>query len=178
MRTSALARRYARALLELASAQKEVEAVAEQLAALDGALRESSELAATLFNPTVGREAKRTIAAAVLDKLEAGQTMQNFVGLLIAKGRIAEFPLIAGEFARMSDELTGRVRATVHTAAELPAPMKKRIVEKLSKVTGKKVEIEEHVNPELLGGIVAEVDGVTYDASLRTQLRALRADIN
>jgi F-type H+-transporting ATPase subunit delta len=44
----------------------------------------------------------------------------------------------------------------------------------LEKLSGKKIQLTRREDPELLGGIVAKVGDVIYDGSVRTQLRALR----
>lgn len=174
MSSSALARRYAKALLDLGTEESSVETLTRELAALEQALDESPELAATLFTPTVEMQDKRNIAAAVLDKLNASETTRNFVGLLVLKGRFGSFREIRSEFARLADEAMGKVRAQVRTARPLTDDLTRRIKDKLGTVTGKQVELEVTVDPDLLGGLVADVDGVIYDASVRSQLRALQ----
>ena len=45
----------------------------------------------------------------------------------------------------------------------------------LGGVPGKQVELREHVDPSLLGGLVVRMEGRVYDGSVRGRLRALRA---
>ena len=67
------------------------------------------------------------------------------------------------------------MRATVTSAAPLPKEIESNLSDKLSRMAGgRKVELESKVDPKLLAGLIAEVDGVVYDGSLRTQLQALR----
>ena len=172
--SSTLSRRYAKALLDLASESQAVVKIGCELSALGSALDESPELASTLFTPTVDTEAKRNITAAVLDKLEASETMRNFVGLLVVKGRFNAFREIQAEYTRLANEATGKLRAKLRTAVPLRKDISQRIVDALEKATNKDIELEVTVDPDLLGGIVADVGGVIYDASVSTQLRALR----
>lgn len=171
---SSLARRYAKALIEIGREDDSVETLLAELIALRDALDESPELAATLYTPTIDIENKSNIAAAVLEKLDASETARNFVGLLVQKGRFGHFRDIVGEFARQADEAMGRLRAHLTCAKPPSDELKKRITDKLSKVTGKQIKLDVRVDPDLLGGLIAEVRGVVYDASVRSQLRALQ----
>ena len=171
--STVISRRYAKALLSLAGEAKTVDQTGLELLSLVAALDDSPELANTLFTPTVDTEAKRNITAAVLEKLEASELTRNFVGLLVLKGRFNSFREIQSEYSRLADEAAGKLRARLRTAAPLTGDVQKRIVEALEKATHKSVELDITVEPELLGGIVAEVGGKIYDASVRTQLRAL-----
>jgi F-type H+-transporting ATPase subunit delta len=74
----------------------------------------------------------------------------------------------------MADELAGRARAVVTTAAELDAKMKKTVQEALEASTGKTVEIDFQVDQSLIGGMVAQVGDISYDASVRARLEDLQ----
>jgi F-type H+-transporting ATPase subunit delta len=52
-----------------------------------------------------------------------------------------------------------------------------RLRSALSARTGQQVELDESVDPNLLGGAIASVGGLVFDGSLRTQLRQLRTSL-
>jgi F-type H+-transporting ATPase subunit delta len=172
---SQVSRRYAKALHLIALEDKSVETIEGELVAFDEMVRSSDELQSVLADPTVLPSAKKSIVDSIVAKIGFSQTMQNFIGLLGEKGRLGLFSEIRDWFARFADEQAGRVRATVTSAAPLAKEMEASLTDKLSKMAGgRKVELESKVDPKLLAGLVAEIDGVVYDGSLRTQLQSLR----
>ena len=98
----------------------------------------------------------------------------NFLRLLLDKDRFAALPGVVREYRALSDAEAGRVRATVTTASELSPAMREAVNSALTQTTGKKVLLESRVDPSLLGGLVAQVGGRVYDASLRTRLERLQ----
>ena len=81
------------------------------------------------------------------------------------------------EFGRLADAEAGRVRAKVVSATRLRDDQRERLRRALAARTGKQVELEEGVDPSLLGGAVASVAGVVFDGSLRTQLAQLHGSL-
>ena len=79
--------------------------------------------------------------------------------------------------AACSNLRAGITKATVVSAAPLHEAARDRLASALSRRTGKQVELEVTVDPELLGGVVAKVGDLVFDGSLRTQLGQLRANL-
>jgi len=82
--------------------------------------------------------------------------------------------LIRTVFDRLVDRQRGRVRAVVRSAVPLPADLLQQVTRVFGDLTRKDVLPEVTVDPELLAGIIVEVEGRVYDGSLRTQLVKLR----
>ena len=59
----------------------------------------------------------------------------------------------------------------------LQAAALEKIRAQLTAVTARKVTVEAHVDPALLGGVIAQVGSMTFDGSLSTQLQSLRRDL-
>lgn len=171
---ASLARRYAKALLQIGIEDKTVETLDADLESYGATIRSSPELRALLEDPTVLTAVKQSVLKEIVAKLGLSKTTANFIQLLAEKGRIQFFADIHREFARMADEHAGRARAVVTSASPLPKDIQAALVDKLSRMTGRKVELNARVDEALLGGLVTEINGVVYDGSLRTQLRALR----
>ena len=77
----------------------------------------------------------------------------------------------------MADEIAGRARAVVTTATELTADMRKTVKAALESSTGKTVDIDFQVDPTLIGGMVAQVGDISYDASVRARLEDLQSSL-
>ena len=173
-----LARRYARALIEVAKERAGLDAVQAQLDALAQVVRESSELSDLLKNPAYSRAERWAALQAVMNALGAVETpLQNFIRLLVDRDRIAYLGDIARVFRDMADSLAGRVRGRVTAATSLPEDSMTAIKKGLERLTDRQVILEASVEPELLGGVMARVGSTVYDGSLRSRLEELRQEL-
>lgn len=175
MAEGSLARRYARALLALGQETDQVDVFAENLAAFTEALNLSDQLLhRVLTNPGLTVAERRGVLQAVLEKLALRPMVNNFLNLLVDKSRLVIFEQIQRAYQEMADDLSGRVRATVTTAAVLHPSEASHITSVLSKAIGRLVIVDYQVDSELIGGIVARVGDTVFDASIRTRLQDMR----
>ena len=70
------------------------------------------------------------------------------------------------------------VRGDLTSATPLAPEKAKAIEDSLSTVTGKKVQLTQHVDPTLIGGVVARIGSTVYDGSVKTQLAQLRHELS
>jgi F-type H+-transporting ATPase subunit delta len=167
------ARRYAKALYDLAREGGQTEAIGrefEQVAALlsDGRARE------VLTRPWIKPGDRRAVAAAVAQKAGARKLVQDFVGLVADRGRADHLPEIVAAYRALVDAEHGRVRAQVRTAVALSAKEKQELSAKLERALGRKILLEEQVDATLLGGFIAQVGSLILDGSLDGQLARVR----
>ena len=177
MRSSAAARRYARALFALADETEEVPAVRGELDAMAALLDENPALSRSLFRPLHPAAERRHLLQAVCARAGTSRRVRNFYFFLIDQRRLVDFPAIRLEFGRLADTAAGRTRAEVVSATPLRDDQRDRLRRALSARTGHQVELSEAVDPSLLGGAIASVGGLVFDGSLRTQLSQLRANL-
>lgn len=169
-----VAKRYARALIQIGREDRQYEQYGHQLKAFEGVLQKSEELRDVMENPIYNKDQKKAIFNSLKDKLTLSPPVVNFITLLIDKGRLAYLSEIVRCYGRLTDQAAGRIRARVISAVPLPEPSVKVIQEKLTAVTGKEVLISVEENPELIGGIVTQVGDMIYDGSIRIQLRNMK----
>jgi len=168
-----LAKRYAKALLEAAAEAGTLERVAADLETL-GPHVARKEVAGFFANPAVPRARKEAALTAVAERVAATPLSVSLLRLLVARERVGLLPDIARLFRDLVDERTGRVRAEVTAAVPLPAASAEALAARLSAATGREVRLTTRVDPGVLGGLVARVGSIIYDASLRAQLRRMR----
>jgi F-type H+-transporting ATPase subunit delta len=168
-----VARRYARALLGLVP-PGEVDGVGEQLQALALALSVSPALRNVMFNPAFPREQKRKTLLGVARAFNASTMVQNLTNLLLDRNRVDQLPAIASIYRDLSDERSGRARARVITAQPLAKDFEKRLAKALSLFIRREVAVQAEVDPQILGGVQAQVGSLLFDGSLKTRLEALR----
>lgn len=173
MPSSTVAERYARALVEIGQDDSKVDAYGADLSRF-AELLNTTELLGALSHPGFSIEERDSVLADVLGKLELDPMVANFIRVVQEKGRVPVLPAIAERYALLADKLAGRVRALVTTAVPLDAAMTAQVKASLEAATGKTILIDPVVDPDILGGLVAKVEGRVYDASLQTRLLNLR----
>jgi F-type H+-transporting ATPase subunit delta len=177
MARSAAARRYAKALFELAKESGRVAEIGGELTSIGDLLEGNPELHNVLFRPLHPVAQRRAVLDGVTERLGASPTVRSFFSLLIDQRRLVDFPGIRDEFERLASEDAGLRRAEIVSAGALRDEQLERLRRALSTRTGSEVEITVRLDPSLLGGVIAKVGDLVFDGSLRTQLRQLRANL-
>ena len=177
MVTGSLARRYARAVVEIGTAHGNLDKLGSDLRTLAAAIHTSAELITALTNPAIRRADRRRVLDGLLQRISAAPQTQNLVYLLLDGERLSSVEAISREVDAMIEAKAGRMSAEVTSARPLDASQLSQIINALEKLSGKKVAVTRREDPELLGGVVAKVGDTVYDGSLRTQLRTLRDEL-
>jgi F-type H+-transporting ATPase subunit delta len=172
-----LARRYARALLDIGREEKALRRILEEGEAFAALLSSSPELREALEAAHVNRRDKQGALEAAAAKLGLLGSTKSFLLLLAEKGRFAELPAILSELKRMVEEAEGIERVEVSVPAALDAAQRESLRSALAERTGKRIELEEKVEPSLLGGMVVKVGSTVYDGSVRTQIQKIRENL-
>ena len=173
----AAARRYAKALFELAKESDRVTEVAEELGRMAALLADNRELHDTLFRPLHPVAQRLAVLNGVTERIAASPNVRSFFCLLIDQRRLVNFPAIHEEFERLTHEDAGVRRAEIVAAGALSDDQLERLRQALAARTGCQIEVTVRVDPSLLGGVVAKVGDLVFDGSLRTQLSQLRANL-
>jgi F-type H+-transporting ATPase subunit delta len=173
-RGAAVARRYARALRELASQESRLEPIAQELLRFEQVLADQPDLRSALLLPWITAAAKRAIVVTVCERLGLSTLARNFLALVAQRRRMALLGDIREAYQALLDQTAGRVRARVRSAAPLNDAQRAALRERLGRRLGKTVLLDTAVDPGLLGGFVAEVGSRLLDMSLRGQLARLR----
>jgi len=168
---TAAAKRYAKAVFELAGQEGQVEEWGRRLAAIREAFSDP-EVEAVLTNPTIATEQRMALVSEAPHVFDPEAT--NLAKLLIESNRVRDVGAIEDEFQRLADDAAGRVRATVTTAVELPAKDRDRVEVELSKRLGKEIRMKLVVDPLILGGLKLQYGDRLVDASVSTRLQQLR----
>ena len=171
---SAAARRYARALFDVATEKKQAEAMKAELSAVAVLVSGHRDLAALVANPAVSAERKRKLVAAVAEKARLSDLMTRLLGLLGDRDRLDQLPAIAEAYAKLWNEQRGVVAAEAVSATPLDETQAGAVAQALGRVTGRAVDLTARVDPALLGGMQVRMQGRTYDGSVRARLAALR----
>lgn len=170
-----VARRYARALIELGEEQKNLDAIVKDFANLAETIEASPELRAVLDNPQVSRTARKAVLTEVGQKLGVSPVVRNTIGLLTDNGRLRAVASIATELREEADRRAGVVRARVTSAAPLSDVYVSKLTAALEARFKKKVVVVREVDASLLSGVVTRVGDTIIDGSLRARLNELKS---
>lgn len=168
---SGAAKRYARAVFQVAQDEGRIEHWEHSLARLHELLSDPN-VAEVLSNPTIAASERMKFISGSPQLMD--QQTANLAKLLIESNRVREIDGIADEFGRLGDEAAGRVRATVTTAIELGAGDRDRIARELSKRLDKEVKLQVAVDPRILGGLKLQYGDRVVDGTVATKLQQLR----
>lgn len=173
-----LAKRYAKAVIDLAQEADILKEVGQDLERIAGLFADSHELVNVFADPTIAPGAKEKVLAEVLEKGGVQELTMKFIHIVLLKGRILGVGEIARAYRDLSDQLENRIRARVVAAARLSDREKSRIKDALSKISGKNVTLEVEVDESLLGGVVAYMGSQVYDGSIKNQLTQIKDNLS
>jgi len=172
-----VARRYAKALYDLGREEGLTDVFLSDLETVLSVMAASEEFRSVMESPLYDIELKRRILSQVASEVKVHAYTKSFLDILLEKDRFVYADSILEAYRQIIDESSGRVRAVVTSATELGKEQLDRISQALKKVVKKDVDIEVSVDPSLIGGIIAEVEGMVYDGSVRTQIARLKQSL-
>jgi len=168
--TSAVARKYAQALLEVAVPEKLEDQVLADLGSFGELLGDSSELTEALASPAIPIAAKKEMLKQLSTRLSLAPIVTNFILVLLQNGRFSQFDECLEAYKQALDRSHGVVRADVFTSRKLDDGVRQRLEGEVSSMTGKQVKLQYYEDASLIGGVRIEVGSKVFDASVRTQL--------
>ena len=165
---SSAARRYAKALFELASESGRQDGVFTQIEAL-GKLAEDAEFRALLPDPRIESGPK---AKAVLGALgnEVDPLVRGLIESLERRKRLGLLLEIPAGYIEFADEAAGRLRGVLQSSGMMEENQVVAIEQALSQKTGKQVSLHWEIDSDLLGGVRVTLAGTRYDGSVRGRL--------
>ncbi|PSQ55677.1 MAG: F0F1 ATP synthase subunit delta [Bacteroidetes bacterium QH_10_64_37] len=166
-------RRYATALYEEADAAGGLAAVDDDVLMLRNNIESNRELSRFFESPVIPQEKKESILQELLEERVETLTLQ-FLRLLVQKDRETLTKAILDQYQSLRDEQRGIVDAEVTVAQPLNDEDRTALVEALEEKTGKDVRLHLEENPDLIGGLVIRIGDRVFDGSVRSQLNALR----
>jgi F-type H+-transporting ATPase subunit delta len=178
MTRRAAAKRYARALFDVARAEQiDFETIGRDLSGVAAFVSGNEALQRVLGNPAVPASRKRAVMEQLVARSPVAPVVARLLFLLAERDRLGLLPELADEYRLRLMDHQQVVRAEVITAMTLPADRVAALQEGLAHVTGRQVQLEVRVDPAIVGGAVARVGSTVYDGSVTTQLEKLKQQL-
>ena len=169
-----LAGRYAAALYAQADDTRALDATVDEMQGLGRLIDQSPEFRRLLDSPLIDVTQARTAAVAVLKQEGFSELVQNFVGVVANNRRLGALRSIVASFAELVASKRGVVVAKVVSAHPLSDVQREQLRARMIEAGYGTVNIEDSVDPSLLGGLVVRVGARLYDTSLKSRLQRLQ----
>jgi len=173
MQNPRLASRYAKSLIDLAIERGQLEQVFADMQWLQAVCKSNRDVVNLFKSPIIRNEVKKKIITAITTG-KVGELTAAFNNLLVTKNREKYLPEIVNAF--ITAYKVHKNIHTIHLTTAMPVSdsVKKAIVTQVKKSAGfENVEVEEKVNPDIIGGFVLQIGDKLVDASIAYDLKAI-----
>jgi len=167
---------YAAALVEMAEAAGELDAIGQEVAELHKLIAAEPKLSEMLASRVLG-EGERAASIERIFKGNVSDLLYRFIQVVNAKDRAGMLSEILGAFNKIVDQRHGIVEAEAWVAVGLDQQQVDSMGSKLSDAIGRNVVLRQHVNPDLIGGMKLRIGDQMIDASVVTQLKLMKEKI-
>jgi F-type H+-transporting ATPase subunit delta len=178
MTSRGAAKRYARALFDVALAERaDLEQIDRELSATSDLVAGNAGLQRALGNPAIPAARKRAVMEQLLSHSPLNPILGRVLLLLADRDRLVLLPELAQAFRERLMDQQQIVRAEVTTAMDLPADRVAALQQGLARATGRQVQLAVRVDPSIVGGAVTRIGSTVYDGSVTTQLAKLKQQL-
>ena len=166
-----VASRYAKSLLDLAVEKGQLEQVYSDMLYLQQLTKGSREFVALLRSPVVKADVKvKAINAVTTGKIS--DITASFLQLMTSKAREAVLPEIITSFIQQYKDEKGIKTVKLTTAVPVSEALKQQIIAQVKKTGGyDNLELEEAIDPKIIGGFVLQAGDQLIDASIAYDLK-------
>lgn len=171
-----IARKYSNALLEMALEKDVVSKVYDDLTFVCETLNSNKQLEEVFYNPVISINDKKDIIEKLFS-VHVDKITLDFLFLLIEANRTEALNEVLNQYSASFNEYNNVVKPVVISAVELNENQKSRIIEKLQNKMTKTIQPEYQINPEIIGGLVIEINDMTIDCSLKTKFENMKKQL-
>ena len=175
MKDTRAALRYAKAVLNLAIDLKKENEVHDDMQLIATTINDSKDLQIMLSSPVIKADQKKASLLAVFAK-KINNISEGLIGQLVDNKRLALLEEVATQYSIIYDHYKGTQVARVTSAVPLSDDLKEKVLAKVKELVGKKVSLENIVDPSIIGGFILKVGDKQYDASIQGKMNNLRRE--
>lgn len=168
---------YADALFELAIEENNLDTVAAEMETVSKIMSENEDFVKLLSAPTVPDKDKKSMISKAFEG-RICDIVFNFMNVLCDNGRIKYFCAVSARFKEMYNEKNGILEVCATTTMPLSENLREKLVLKLEKISGKKIQLVEKIDASIMGGIVLNYNNTQIDASVKKRLDDMRQQID
>ena len=165
---------YATALFEAAGDAGIQEQISEEAHGILDVFQEEPDFHRFFCTPGIPADEKKEVLTNVLAGKISSELL-NFMCILVDKGRVRHFERMVRAYDTLLDQANGIASGEVFSAAPLSDDQIRKQEEQTGKLIGENVQLENHVDRSLIGGVCVQVAGKIFDASLKRKLEDMRS---
>ena len=171
---SMIAENYAQALYTLAKDEGLDAQILQQIETLQTSFAQEPEFLRLLGSHNLSKEERcKVVDDSFRDHVHV--YVLNFVKLLIEHGCARYFGDCVELYRKQYNADRGIVNVVAVTAVALSQEQSGKLSDKLANMTGKKVVLQNRIDPDCLGGIRLDYDGRRLDGTVKNQIETINA---
>ncbi|MGC9342712.1 MAG: ATP synthase F1 subunit delta [Bacteroidales bacterium] len=172
MNESKISVRYAKAFFLTAKEEKVLEEIAEDVKLLQTSLKVTG-FQEFLESPIIKTSEKKKLIDSVFEK-EFNKLTYIFLNLILKNKREHYLRDILRNFIDLYKEEHGIKQAKLTMSSSVSNEYQQKFISLLEKAFNAKIELEEFVDKDLIGGFILKVEDQQFDASVKTQLKRVK----
>ena len=172
MKRSRAASRYAKAILAFAQQNNTSEALAIDLQKLNALFQENGSIQTTLENPLIPAEKKLNIVNSLFPS--ASESSKKLFSLLAENNRLAILEGTGKKFVELYAHSKGEIKGLISTVVPLTKDLEKTILKKVQIFSNQKINIENKIDPSIMGGFILNIGDMQFDASIANKLKEIK----
>lgn len=166
---------YASALYIAAVKANALDKVQSELLDLVEASKKSIKFSLFMKDLSVPADTRIKAISEICAEAKFSELTRNFLVVLAENGRLKHLESIAKRFTELTMAHRGEMKALVTTVIPLPTEEERELKETLQGIIGqgKKVSLEQKIDPSILGGLVLEFGQKVFDMSIKTRAKQM-----
>lgn len=167
--------RYAKAAVQKAIEDGNIDALAKDMDVVYNTVQNNRDFESVLQSPVISADLKHNALQAVF--AQCSDAGKNFLHLIAENNRAHNLDGIALKVKELYQEHLGLVEAVATTAVPITPELEKEILAKVATLTDKKITLVNKVDPEIIGGFILRLDDIQLNASVAHQLNTLKHNL-
>ena len=167
------AKSYSQALYELALEEKNIDDVEKNVVSLLKLISQSENFNSLIKDPTNNQEDQINVINIIFEKFNLNNLLKKFLNFLIVKRRFFYIEKILKDFVIICSKNRGEIFAKLTVAKELNEDQINKIKNDLSQNFGSEVKLKYNYDPDLIGGLIMQVESVMIDTSIKNKLKQI-----
>ncbi len=171
--SEASAKSYSQALYELGSEEKNLEKLEEDVNSIIRLISQSEDFNSLIKDPTNKQEDQLNVIGIIFEKFDLNNLLKKFLNFLVMKRRFFYVEKILKDFINICSKNRGEISAKLTVAKELNESQINKIKNELSQNFGSEVKLNYNYDPDLIGGLIMQVESVMIDTSIKNKLQKI-----
>ena len=167
------AKSYSQALYELASEEKKLNDIEEHVVSIINLISQSEDFNSLIKDPTNKQEDQLNVINIIFEKFNLNNLLKKFLNFLVMKRRFFYVEKILKDFVMTCSKNRGEISAKLTVAKELNENEISKIKNDLSQTFGSDIKLNYNYDPDLIGGLIMQVESIMIDTSIKNKLQQI-----